>query len=274
MQEVKNQLYSLTKANELGLVGGKAFALGKMVRAGFTVPNGFVVPANAFMAMTPPLQKLILEQFDALNADFVAVRSSAINEDGTDAAWAGQLDTFLNCSRANVLQRIEQCWQSANSARAKSYAEQKALASTKVAVIVQQMVPSDVSGVAFSVHPVTHDNTQVVIEAGFGLGEAIVSGQITPDTYIVTKKNGQCTESHISHQTKKLVRNAAGETVWQGIGAEGSNQKLSETQIAELCQVTTKLEHFFGFPVDVEWAINNGALYVLQARPITTLEPK
>lgn len=262
-------MFSISKADSTQLAGGKAAALGRMIRAGFTVPNGFVLSTKSFNA--PGLEELILGSFDELQAEFVAVRSSAVGEDSAEAAWAGQLDTFLNCNRENLLQHIEKCWQSAGSARAQAYAEQKMIPITSVAVIVQEMIQSEVSGVAFSVHPVSGDNRQIVIEAGWGLGEAVVSGHITPDTYIVDKKTGQPIEKHVAQQEKMLVRSAAGETAWRTIEARGNTQKLSDEQISELARVVAKLEAFFTFPVDVEWAFSNNKLYILQSRPITTL---
>ena len=137
---MKDQILGIAESSSLESAGGKAYALHTMQAAGFNVPDGFVVSADSFMAMTPGLEELILNRFDALQTNFVAVRSSAINEDGKEAAWAGQLDTFLNCTRANLIQRIQQCWSSASSDRAKSYAEQRHMQSAKVAVLVQEMV--------------------------------------------------------------------------------------------------------------------------------------
>ncbi len=271
---IDKQLFSLATTNPLELVGGKAYALGEMIRVGFNVPNGFVLSASTFMKMTPSLQTLLLSNFDELKAQFVAVRSSAINEDGTDNAWAGQLETYLNCNKHNLIKNVERCWESANSIRAKSYAEQKEVSSTKVAVVVQEMIQSEASGVTFSVHPISNNGSQVVIEAGFGLGEAVVSGQITPDTYVVSKKTGRIVEKYISHQKRKLVRDKSGETVWEDTGFHGDKQKLTNAQIEKLCSLTAELEVFFGFPVDVEWAISEGKIYVLQSRPITTLAGK
>ncbi len=264
-------LYDLEEASQKQLVGGKAYGLNEMIRKGFNVPKGFVISVNSFMKMTPSLQNLILAAFDKLQVGSVAVRSSAINEDGLEDTWAGQLETYLNCRRGNLLKSVEDCWKSANSARAQSYADQKDINGTEVAVIVQEMIQSEKSGVAFSVHPISNYITQVVIEAGIGLGEAVVSGQITPDTYIVDKKSGQIIEKHLSHQNKKLVRSDIHTTVWEKIGSHGNKQKLTNEQIKELCGLTTELETFFGFPVDIEWAIYQGKIYVLQSRPITTL---
>lgn len=268
------QLFSLAETNPRELVGGKAYALGEMIRAGFNVPHGFVLSSSVFMKMSPSLKNLVLSHFDKLEAQFVAVRSSAINEDGSEDAWAGQLETYLNCNRDDLVQNVENCWKSTGSSRAQSYAKQKGISSTRVAVIIQAMIQSEESGVAFSVHPISNNNAQVVIEAGLGLGEAVVSGQITPDTYVLDKKSDHIVEKYISHQKKKLVRDRIGKTVWEDISSHGDKQKLTNEQIENICSLTRELEVFFGFPVDVEWAICEGIIYVLQSRPITTLGRK
>jgi pyruvate,water dikinase len=149
------------------------------------------------------IQKLILEakmpediageitqEFHKLGAEFVAVRSSATAEDSSSAAWAGQLDSFLNTTEETLLQNVQKCWASIFTPRAIFYRFEKGLHDQKisVSVVIQKMVASEKSGIAFSVHPVTEDRNQLIIEAGFGLGEAIVSGQITPDSYVVEKE--------------------------------------------------------------------------------------
>ncbi len=148
------------------------------------------------------IQKLILEakmpedianeiksEFEKLGAEFVAVRSSATAEDSASAAWAGQLDSFLNTTKETLLENVQKCFASLFTPRAVFYRFEKGLHDQKisVAVVVQKMVDSEKSGIAFSVHPVTEDRNQLIIEAGFGLGEAIVSGQVTPDSYVVEK---------------------------------------------------------------------------------------
>jgi pyruvate, water dikinase len=267
---MSKSIYNLAEATDSALVGGKAKALSKLIEAGFEIPEGFVLATTA-QSFTPELQRKVLEWFDKLQTDFVAVRSSAIAEDGTTAAWAGQMDTFLNTLRDDLLKNIERCWQSSQSARAKSYAAQHSIESGAVAVIVQKMVQGTVSGVAFSAHPITKNDQQVVIEAGLGLGEAVVSGQITPDTYIVQKASQDLLEKHVSTQTKMLVKNAHGETNWQPLEDEGKLQKLSDANILALCNLVQKIESYFGHPVDVEWALYADKLYILQSRPITTL---
>jgi phosphoenolpyruvate synthase/pyruvate phosphate dikinase len=267
----KQQVFKLSEHVNVTRVGGKAYALGKMLRAGFIIPDGYVISAEVFNGMTPALNDVVLSAFDKLGTEFVAVRSSAVNEDGIDAAWAGQLDTFLNCTRENLIQSVNAYRESASNARAQSYAHQKGIEATKVAVIVQAMVESEVSGVVFSAHPVSGDTTQMVIEAGLGLGEAVVSGQITPDTYILDKKKEKLIEKHVALQNKKLIRSDVGTTVWLDVGVEGAAQKLSDEQIINLCKVTEKIEKFFSYPVDVEWALSNGKMYILQSRPVTIL---
>ncbi len=136
------------------------------------------------------IQDEIKKEFKELNAKFVAVRSSATAEDGQEDAWAGQLDSFLNTTEKNLLKNVKKCWASLFTPRAVFYRFEKKLNNKKisVAVVIQKMIASEKSGIAFSVHPVTEDRNQILIEAGFGLGEAIVSGQITPNSYVVEKE--------------------------------------------------------------------------------------
>ena len=141
-------------------------------------------------AMPEDIAGEITEGFEKLGAQYVAVRSSATAEDSSSAAWAGQLDTFLNTTRADLLKNVQRCWASLFTPRAIFYRFEKGMHGThiSVAVVIQTMIQSEVSGIAFSVHPVTEDRNQLIIEAGFGLGEAIVSGQVTPDSYVVEKQ--------------------------------------------------------------------------------------
>src|SRR3989344_7238638 len=134
------------------------------------------------------LQKEILTEFKKLKVKFVAVRSSATAEDSSQASWAGELETYLNTTEKNLLGNVKKCWSSLFTPRAIFYRFEKGMRNSKVsvAVVIQQMVASEISGICFTVHPVTKDKNQLIIEAGFGLGEAIVSGQITPDSYVVS----------------------------------------------------------------------------------------
>ena len=220
------------------------------------------------------LKKEILKEFRKLKSKFVAVRSSATAEDSEIAAWAGQLDTFLNTTEKNLLENVQKCWASLFTPRAIFYRFEKKLHERKisVAVAVQKMVQSEVSGVAFSVHPVTQDRNQLIIEAAFGLGEAIVSGQITPDSYVVEKKGFLMLDKNINEQEKGIFRKQSRGNEWKKIPAEKARrQKLSDKEIIELAKLVVKIEKHYGFPVDVEWVREKGKFFITQSRPITTL---
>jgi phosphoenolpyruvate synthase/pyruvate phosphate dikinase len=260
----------LRDANELYMVGGKALALGKLIQADFNIPNGFVI-TTMIQQMTPEAEAEILAAFDDLHANHVAVRSSAAVEDSRNATWAGQFDTYLNVSREELIEKIKLCWSSRESERVKAYALHHHTEVGRVAVIIQAMVQSEASGIAFSNNPISRDESQVVIEAGLGLGETFVSGQLTPDTYIVAKNSWEIIDKRISKQEKKLVQDQSGNNNWQPTGPMGEQQKLPDDQIQQLAEVIAKLEAHMACPVDVEWGIAQGELYVLQCRPITTL---
>ncbi len=216
----------------------------------------------------------IKKLFSELAAEFVAVRSSATAEDSSEAAWAGQLDTFLNTTEKTLLLNVQKCWASLFTPRAIFYRFEKGLHNQhiSVAVVVQKMVQSEVSGIAFSVHPVTEDHNQLIIEAGFGLGEAIVSGQITPDSYVVEKEPRNITDKNISEQEKMITKAVGGGDNWQGVPNEKkSQQKLTDEEILELSELILKIEKHYGFPCDIEWAREGCNFYVTQSRPITTL---
>lgn len=216
----------------------------------------------------------IEKNFNELGAEFVAVRSSATAEDSASAAWAGQLDSFLNTTKTNLLKRVQDCWASLFTPRAIFYRFEKELHKTKisVAVVVQKMVNSEKSGIAFSVHPVTEDYNQIIIEAGFGLGEAIVSGQITPDSYVVEKKPRSIIDINISEQERGLFRKSEGGNDWKDLGDKGKEQVLPGKEIMELTEIILNIESHYGFPCDIEWAYEGEKFYIVQSRPITTLK--
>jgi phosphoenolpyruvate synthase/pyruvate phosphate dikinase len=216
----------------------------------------------------------IVKLFDELGAEFVAVRSSATAEDSASAAWAGQLDSFLNTTHESLLENVQRCFASLFTPRAIFYRFEKGLHDTKisVAVVVQKMVASEVSGIAFSVHPVTEDRNQLIVEAGFGLGEAIVSGSVTPDSYVVEKSPRRIIDSNVNTQTKALYRSQGGGNEWITIeDPKASSQVLNDTQILELSTIILEIENHYGFPCDIEWAFEGGKFYITQSRPITTL---
>ncbi len=220
------------------------------------------------------IKKEILENYKKLDSKFIAVRSSATSEDSASAAWAGQLDSFLNTTKETLLKNVKQCWASLFTPRAIFYRFEKKLHKDKisVAVVVQKMVNSEDSGIAFSVHPVTEDKNQIIIEAGFGLGEAIVSGSITPDSYVVDKQGFNILDINVNKQTKGLYKKINGGNQWKELREKGKKQVLSEKEIIELSKLIVKIENHYGFPCDIEWAKEKGKFYIVQSRPITTLK--
>ncbi len=234
--------------------------------------------------MPKDLEKEILTAFAKLDAKLVAVRSSATAEDSAVASWAGELETYLNTEKKNVLERVRQCWSSLFTPRAIFYRHEKNLIDhyVSVAVVIQKMIQSEISGVAFTVHPVTEDRNQMIIEAGFGLGEAIVSGQVTPDSYIVNKKEMSILDINIGEQSKMLVRKTGSKkgevdeenksNHWIALNKKGVQQKLTGKEIMKAAELFLKIEKHYKFPCDIEWAMEGGKFYITQSRPITTLK--
>ena len=222
--------------------------------------------------MSEDIADEIVKSFKRLGAKYVAVRSSATSEDSASAAWAGQLESYLNTTEKNLLENVKKCWASLFTPRAIFYRFEKNLHTSKisVAVVIQKMIESDVSGIAFSVHPVTQDKNQLIIESAYGLGEAIVSGQITPDGYVVEKEPRRIIDENIANQERGLYRIEKGGNEWKDI-KHGNKQKLTDKEILELTELILKIEKHYGFPVDVEWAYEKGKFYIVQSRPITTL---
>lgn len=220
------------------------------------------------------IQAEILQAFESLGTRSVAVRSSATAEDGSSAAWAGQLETYLNTPREELLEAVKRCWASLFTPRAIFYRYQQQLdaGDIAVAVVIQAMVDSEVAGIAFSVHPVSQDPNRLIIEAGWGQGEAVVSGQITPDSYIVQKSPLKLLDRTTQRQTRLLKLGQSAGSEWVNIPAQKSQQpKLDDKTIVRLSQLVLAVEVHYGFACDVEWALADGRLYLLQARPITTL---
>ncbi len=225
--------------------------------------------------MSQDIATKIQRSFKSLNSRYVAVRSSSTAEDSASAAWAGQLESYLNTTEENLVENVKKCWASLFTPRAIFYRFEKDLHKQKisVAVVVQKMVESKKSGIAFSVHPVTQDRNQLIIEAGFGLGEAIVSGQITPDSYVIEKQPRRIIDKNIQTQAKGLYCAEKGGNEWRDIPkTQGEKEVLSDEEIFKLSEIILKIENHYGFPCDIEWAFENGKFYITQSRPITTLQ--
>jgi pyruvate,water dikinase len=224
--------------------------------------------------MPKDIQKEVMAEFKKLKAKFVAVRSSATAEDSSQASWAGELETYLNTTQKNLLGKVKSCWSSLFTPRAIFYRFEKGMRNSKVsvAVVIQQMVESEVSGIAFTVHPVTKDKNQMIIEAGFGLGESIVSGQITPDSYVIDKRDYSLMDINVANQEKMLVRKGQSGNMWKTVVKnKKESQKLSGKQIIELAKICYQIEKHYKKPQDIEWAFAKGKFYITQSRPITTL---
>lgn len=227
---------------------------------------------------------------------FVAVRSSATAEDLPEASFAGQQRTFLNIKGENeVLSAVLGCWASLFEARAIYYRINQGFDHFQVgiAVPVQKMVQSETSGIAFTLDPITNDQTKIVIEAVFGLGETVVSGSLTPDQYLINKQNHQIINKIIVKQPWQLIRKKVQKSSFkadQPLAEKIKNleeennlklkisplyqksQKLEDTEIIKLAKIISRIEEHYHFPQDIEWALEKGKLYIVQTRPITTIK--
>lgn len=219
------------------------------------------------------LTEIIVNDFKKLKCEYVAVRSSATAEDSSTASWAGELETYLNTEEKNLTDNVKKCWSSLFTPRAIFYRHEKKLLDAKVsvAVVIQKMIQSDVSGITFTVHPVTQDKNQMIIEAGWGLGEAIVSGQITPDSYVIDKRDWSIMDINISTQEKMITKVGKTTKTTNVKKSEQDKQKLVGKKIIELAELCGKIEKHYKFPCDIEWAIERNKIYITQSRPITTL---
>jgi pyruvate,water dikinase len=226
--------------------------------------------------MPEDIKTEIRESYKKLAEDkkiYVAVRSSATAEDLPDASFAGQQATFLNISgEENVVKAVKDCWASLFEARAIYYREEKGFDHFKVgiAVPVQMMVQSKKSGIMFTIDPVTNDTSKLIIEAGLGLGEAVVLGAITPDRYVIDKASMKIVDKEINKQEFKIDRDGEETKEMPLTDEEKTQQKISEKEIMELAKLGVEIENHYGRPMDTEWGIDD-KVYMLQARPVTTL---
>jgi len=305
---VKN-LKDINKEN-VAITGGKGASLGEMIKAGFSIPSGFVILASVFERflvetdinieieamwdriniediesveenseiirslvlkgeISEDISKEIFKAFSRLKAKYVAVRSSATAEDSKINSWAGELETYLNTTKLTLLENVKKCWASLYTPRALFYRIERNLRrdQVSVAVVIQKMIQPEVSGICFSIHPVTKAKNQMVIESGWGLGEIIVGGKITPDTYIINKEDWSIIDINISKQKLMIV----GTKEIKVPKSKQEKQKLDNRQIIELAKICKRIEDHYKSPQDIEWAVENNRIYITQSRPITTL---
>ncbi|MGW0394891.1 PEP/pyruvate-binding domain-containing protein [Streptomyces sp. NPDC003042] len=281
-------------ATDLGVAGGKGANLGELVRAGFAVPPGFVVTTAAYRP--PELSRLgtggpaavreavvsagvpdevaeaVRTAYRDLGGGAVAVRSSATAEDLPEAAFAGQQDTFLNVSGdPDVLDAVVRCWASLWTDRAVDYRTGRGIdhGRVRMAVVVQRMVDAEFAGVAFTSDPVTGDRHALVIDASPGLGEAVVSGLVSPEHIVVDTRRSRMVGRSAGHY-EVVVRPRPGGGTEQVTG-DPAGAALPAPVVRQLIDVAGDVELHFGRPQDIEWAWADGKLYVLQTRPITAL---
>jgi len=204
--------------------------------------------------------------------DRVAVRSSATAEDMEDASFAGQQDTYLNVQRDDLIERVKECWASLFTKRACVYRERNDISheDAEMAVVVQEMVDATISGVLFTNDPVSGDD-EMTIESAWGLGEGVVSGEVTPDRFVVDGDTGNLITTDLSTKRQQYTWNGD-ETELIAV-AEGKQEvrTLTDDQIQALWTKAQEITDYFGEPQDIEWAIDDGELYILQSRPITSI---
>lgn len=259
-------------------VGGKGSSLGELIRAGLSVPNGFVITTQVYkkfsnQELSSDVIRDIINAFEKLETDRVAVRSSAVSEDSLSSSWAGQLESYLNVKKEDLISRIRDCWNSMRSERVLSYIAERGLEGDNllISVVVQKMIESEVSGVMFSVNPITQNNREIMIEAGYGLGEMLVQGLITPDNFLVDKNSLEIKEKNINAQETMLIyQDGENKEVPITIGKK-NEPALNDVQIKELAKLAVLVEKHYNYPQDIEWALEKGKFYLLQSRPITTL---
>jgi pyruvate,water dikinase len=207
--------------------------------------------------------------------DFIAaVRSSAVDEDGATASFAGQHETYLNIVGADaIIQAVTRCWESARSEYALDYRRQQGLSVERpqIAVLVQQLVASDVAAVVFSANPITGNDDEIMINSSWGLGESIVGGTVTPDLFIVRKSDLAVVQRFIADKHRMTVSVPGGTHEVETPRFLRNTSSLNDDQVIEMAKLALTLETSMEYPVDIECAYAAGDLYLLQCRPITTL---
>lgn len=297
--------------SDIGSVGGKGASLGELFDL-VPIPDGFCISAQAYetaishvkdevmrnleidiedndalessaekaqsliksCTIAEGLHQEIVNAYNKLGGGFVAVRSSATAEDLPGASFAGQQSTFLNVrGEDSLLNAVLECWASLYTPRAIYYREKNGFKHEDVliSVVVQKMVDSDCAGVMFTINPVTNNTSEVLIEGNYGLGESVVSGQVTPDTYILRKEDGKMLQKNIAEKLWGLFRGENGENFRKSM-SEPNRQLLSEQVLAGLVELGKKIEGHYKAPQDIEWAIEKGSIYIVQARPVTTFK--
>lgn len=306
MEKIYN--FNTKTVPEISQVGGKAKALIEMTNAGFPVPNGLVLTVAFFtpwiekMKETEEWQSLLFEvtketcdnlkalaenltfdvaqrkllsnRMEDVNSKIFAVRSSSPEEDLQGTSFAGMYETFLGITSVTVEKYVAKAFASMFDFRVMEYKSQHqmSIANTKIAVIIQKQLHSSISGIGFSVNPQNNCYDEVMINASFGLGEYIVSGKVSPDSYVVNTIQNSISSKKINEKKVALYLCDGGGTKEFPCEA-AKKQALGEEEIFDLAKLIKRCEYYYGKPVDTEWAYENEKLYLLQSRPITTYFP-
>ena len=289
----------------LAFAGGKGANLGELLAAGLPVPDGYVVTTDAyadavertglagriprlladgdaagvragFAAAEIPeaTAEAIVKAYHELGQGPVAVRSSATAEDLPGAAFAGQQDTYLNVVGVDaLLDAVRRCWGSLWTDRAIAYRRRLRIApeEVRIAVVVQRMVDAAAAGVMFTADPVSGDRNRIVVDASGGLGEAVVSGRVTPDHYELDARGGVL--AWTPGRAEVVIRGVAGGGVVEEAGRPREGRLLDDATLAELAHLGVAVQDRYGRPMDIEWALADGRVWLVQARPMTALPP-
>lgn len=300
--------FSNNDVPKLSQIGGKAKALMETTQAGFPVPEGIVLAVEFFkpwldnvklsdvfskcikettkencdavktlaesQRFTNDQEEIFKSYFNQMKGNVFAVRSSSPEEDLEGTSFAGMYETYLGTMRDSMEETIALAFSSCFDFRVMEYKKQNdlKLENTSIAIIVQRQIASDISGVGFSLNPLNNCYDEVVINASFGLGEAIVSGLVTPDTYVYNYAEKSIVEKKVNVKETGLWLNENG-GICERINSDKSMQALKDQQIIDLSELIKKCETYYDKPMDTEWAFEAGKLYLLQSRPITTYIP-
>ncbi|MCC7119523.1 MAG: hypothetical protein IT310_13445 [Anaerolineales bacterium] len=296
---------------DISLVGGKGANLGKMARAGLPVPHGFCVTTDAYKqfihemdlwvemerllatlpareagekirqrmesaSMPESISKSIQEAYAKLNGGLapVAVRSSATAEDLADASFAGQQESYLGIrGNEKLTLHVQRCWASLWTERAIAYRERNQFPHQQVSlsVVVQKMVAADVAGVLFTVNPITNQKDEMLVNAAYGLGESVVSGRVTPDTFKIARKRFRVLEQTCGTKATRIDMTSGSTAEIETASAERERLSLDDADLRRLSALGEQVEKYYGAPQDIEWALANDQLYLLQTRPVTSL---
>jgi pyruvate,water dikinase len=260
--------------------GGKSASLGELTAGGIPVPPGFALSADARAEpMSGTVREAIVAAYEALGDDPpVAVRSSAIGEDSAEATFAGQHETYLRVRGADaVCEAVRDCWASLHGERATSYRERLGPAGEAPAmgVAVQRMVDAAVSGVMFTCNPVSGDPSTIAVNASWGLGLAVVEGEVTPDEYRLSKVTGEVLQRTVGRKHLEYTAGPKGAVRRDVPDDRIEAPCLDDAQLEVLVEMARRVEGHFGSPQDIEWAIDReGGLFLLQSRPVTTMRKK